>query len=631
MKLISKISKCILITVCFITFMVASLPLKVFAEEKTERLVNIKEPHDIAVSIEWENDQPDVYLVAPDGTKYLPDEEREDTDITKGTGYIYYYIEMAQAGQWNIVYDKKNNESLDIEVSDINPLLSIEDLTVSNITEKDATVTFSAEFGEQRTYYKYEIYITADSDPASRGEKVYNGGAYTGNQVSHTINLSKYSTSSNFRVFVYAYVAINGVDISDSLYSDTFSYVNPKMKELSTPVSLVIEPDATTVYVNWEPAYNTTYMPAFFSYSDSQSIPSEPDYFIEINGRNTSTYEYNYGLAEGIKVNFSEKPSGGVYCTPKEFIVSIKNLPSVTFEENTDSTNKESILMNYEGFMSKTSATVDINGEEDAVTFDGAGSLRVVLNEGENTISVSFEYAPDVYVVYKKEVFRDSTPPRIYMSQDYRNVVTNEDKYTVSGIVSEASKFTIGGEDVALLPDGSFSHTLSLSKGVNTFEAIATDVVGNSALYTISVTKGGSSLMPFDVSGKGGFLGSIKTFLPGIIAGVIALLLIVWALISWRKDRKMSPINSVMVLMIVLDVLCVAASVCGYFMWKQQSDINMSGEFINAVTNSITDAYQMLKLEGFFRALFLAGIVGFIIFTVSAILIGLRKKHKKAE
>ena len=86
----------------------------------------------------------------------------------------------------------------------------------------------------------------------------------------------------------------------------------------------------------------------------------------------------------------------------------------------------------------------------------------------------------------------DTTPPTITITSPVDFETVNEDTVTVSGKVTDdksgVASVTVNGNTVTINDDGSFSVSVSLTKGDNTIKIVATDKAGNKATKTIVVT-----------------------------------------------------------------------------------------------------------------------------------------------
>ena len=91
------------------------------AENKTTDIFNINSPHDMAVTIYYDVEEPTIEFITPNGTEISADSLPTDR---KG-GAVCYHIANAAPGQWKMNYDKKNNGELEVNWA---PELKMEDL-----------------------------------------------------------------------------------------------------------------------------------------------------------------------------------------------------------------------------------------------------------------------------------------------------------------------------------------------------------------------------------------------------------------------------------------------------------------------------------------------------------------------
>ena len=620
----------------------------VHAEEQRTFFTKLEQREQLVISIEWENEEDPPYVVfeAPDGTLYNPAEEREGTIVSSGFTTIYYCIEDAPAGDWYVIYDKKSNERIYIYPIKDSPVFAITDLTVSDISTDSCKVSFSVPYDEDRSF-NYKIYLSASD--SERGQEIGSSWAYTNQPVEYTIDMKSHQTYDSYRVYVYAYFNAGGVDIYDGVYSDPFSYINKDQAEVNTPVSLGIMPDDLTVTINYEPEWNYYYLAAVFVKSipegGTEAVWTEEPYFFEESHDNShKSFTFSYGDAEEIRVEFSEKyMSRGVYSTPKVWNIDLTGIPKITFEDS-ETTNKDTIRVDYEGFDTQTKGIVtvtgyngsDIDKEEPGTTdvsLKDSGSFLVEIPEDNSLVSLEFNYAEDIAVRYEKEIFRDITAPRIYMSEDYSDVTATGDTYIVSGTVTGAENLTIGSEQVAVDAGGSFVHEISLSDGENVIPVVASDAAGNSAQYTIKITKKGAASAATDNTGDKSsdstddsgkslpgkikdLLGPVADYLAGILALVIALVIILIAVFTWKKGNETPAGTAVFRLLSVLTVISfISTAVVSviYFVLRKR---NNSFAFAEKAVSSVSDAYVLLERE---KTLMHASIIGACIFGILAI------------
>ncbi|MBI5548879.1 MAG: hypothetical protein HY901_33780, partial [Deltaproteobacteria bacterium] len=125
------------------------------------------------------------------------------------------------------------------------------------------------------------------------------------------------------------------------------------------------------------------------------------------------------------------------------------------------------------------------------LTKGGDGKYRgsVTLSEGTNVLeAVAFDAAGNSARA-SVSVVRDTTAPQVVIATPEEGTRLTALSVSVTGTVTDATAvtLTVNGAAVAVQGDGSFSATVSLSTGLNTIAAVATDAVGNSGQATRSV------------------------------------------------------------------------------------------------------------------------------------------------
>ncbi|MBI5549729.1 MAG: Ig-like domain-containing protein, partial [Deltaproteobacteria bacterium] len=120
---------------------------------------------------------------------------------------------------------------------------------------------------------------------------------------------------------------------------------------------------------------------------------------------------------------------------------------------------------------------------------DGKYRGSVTLSEGTNVLEVVAFDAAGNSARATVSVVRDSTAPQVVIATPEEGTRLTALSVSVTGTVTDATAvtLTVNGTAVAVQGDGSFSATVSLSTGLNTIAAVATDAVGNSGQATRSV------------------------------------------------------------------------------------------------------------------------------------------------
>lgn len=123
---------------------------------------------------------------------------------------------------------------------------------------------------------------------------------------------------------------------------------------------------------------------------------------------------------------------------------------------------------------------------------EGSFSFSVLLKEGRNTLAVFAEDAaanqsqPSAEVV----VEYDSIPPKLEITNPQPNQSfqgTMNQRLTITGITDPGSKVYSNDRLISVAADGSFSNTLVLQEGANSFLMRARDAAGNETSVEVLV------------------------------------------------------------------------------------------------------------------------------------------------
>ena len=145
--------------------------------------------------------------------------------------------------------------------------------------------------------------------------------------------------------------------------------------------------------------------------------------------------------------------------------------------------------------------TVYVNGYAVPVAPDGAFSGTVILNEGENTITIAAaDNSPSMNtatvtrtVTYTAPLIPDTTPPNLIITHPLDGQTFASNEITVTGFVIDPSGIyavTVNGGPVTVGLDDYFSIRLPLNLGRNTITVTAIDAseLRNTATVTTNVT-----------------------------------------------------------------------------------------------------------------------------------------------
>lgn len=115
------------------------------------------------------------------------------------------------------------------------------------------------------------------------------------------------------------------------------------------------------------------------------------------------------------------------------------------------------------------------------------------LTDGKHTFTLSAsDYDGNAATAKSATITIDTVAPTLNVTAPENNLVTNKTSVLVSGVTNDATTspvtLKINGTAVDVGSDGSFSHTVALSEGVNTITIVATDGAGKATTVTRTVT-----------------------------------------------------------------------------------------------------------------------------------------------
>lgn len=512
-----------------------SMALPVFALEQEADWEYIDEQKDIIIGVSWDVEQPYVVFIAPNGTVYDPTAQMEGTTASVGTSALYYTIENAPAGQWKIRYDKGSNTELEVSLYNYAAALYVEYLTLGELSGDCLPVDFMVS-GPENEYYNYKI--SAVVDHVGEEKELKTGSARTGNDVSVSVYLDSLSTYDSYMLKLYVWYNHDGADIFDFVYSDPFSYTNQDADSQAKDFQLTVVPEEGVLYVsvpdlNWRVE---SVLVAVF-----ENGGTEPAMFDEYAPDSAEDLQLAYDpaateVAVEVTVNYN-----GTYAQPVRKTFYPRS--AITIPDG-EAFNTLVLPISYSD-MQQQLVDVQVNDDHNEVIFNGSGSVNVTLTDDWNALCIHYTDAQGINWKLERDIFIDRVPPVLNMSQKYDGMTAAEDKLIVSGNVMDYHSVTINGQTVSVDSNGLFSQELALSVGANEVQVVAADKLGNETRYTAVVYFGVDKEELLEnqqnQSTPGGLLEVFTQ--PGsywvmLIVGSACLLVIVYALIFWRKEGK---------------------------------------------------------------------------------------------
>lgn len=416
-------------------------------------------------------------------------------------------------------------------------MLTLESVTLGEVTGDALPVTFRAEGGPNGQALQYEISVTAGD---SGGMKTLLTGTTTaGKDTAVSLDLQGLSSYSDYQVVVRVYYLDDGMEFYDTLQSDPFAYTNSAADTYQPEFSVKVRPDENLVFVDWTDTERRAESILIALFEDG----AEPFF---------DTYDPN---DEGVQLSFTPGTKvlevemsakiNGISTTPVRKKINIADMALSCPADKT--VNYINYPITYTD-ISDVQIDVTLGEETASYQLSGSGILNVFISDGWNELTVQYTDSQGVHWQIARELYADRIPPVLSMTQKYDGMTVKGNKVTLSGAVIDGQAVTINDETVELSADGLFSKELTLVAGENVVRVSAKDGLGNETLYTAKIYSGESAQGAAQDNGQdaqgdtpGSFLTQVLA--PGnywvlLVSGIVAVLVIGYGLIFWRKEKK---------------------------------------------------------------------------------------------
>lgn len=514
--------------------MLLCLPLSVSAAEEGD-LTYWYSDEGMVIYVRWDVEQPKIQFVDPDGVVYDPTVEQTGTVAAVIGNTLYYYIEAPAQGRWLYSYEKGKNTTVELHVQENNTPLEVTSFTIGEVTDNRLDATFMVS-GPEDQHYSYRISAVVDG---ITGEKELSYGyGYTAREETVTVYLDSLSSYSAYKLKLYVYYEANSVEVYDIAYSEAFSVTNTSGDENTPAFCVTVQPDEYLLFVNWGEV-NWQVESILVAVFEDGAEPSYDTYDPnEITGVQLSFAP----STKVVEVEMSAKVDG-VSTTPIRKKLTVADMALSCPTE--DAVNYVNYPITYTG-IDKVMAELTVNDQTSSYQLEGDGILNVPLNDNWNELSLSYTDSQGVIWQISRKVFVDRLAPVLNMSQEYDGMAVEGKKLVVSGTVLDYHSVTVNDKEVTVNSDGSFSMELDLADGENILTVVAKDALGNESRYAakvfsgkVTASAGGTQNQQQDA--PGGFaeklLGEGK-YWALLGSGIIAVLVVGYALIFWRKEKK---------------------------------------------------------------------------------------------
>jgi len=627
----NRITKKLLSILFAVMLLLGVFPISSAAAEDV--LFTLDDTRNMAITVAYKKDPPSVSFIAPNGDKYgsaaIADGRMEFYD---SGSVLYYRIPNAAPGEWKIVYNKKNNDVIEVDCAPYVEAMNIDSFTYSKSSAEEINTKFKVSYAKSTDYYNYIIWAAVTENGSIVGKtKLCEGSAQLGQVNETTVSLGSLSTYSEYKLMLEVYMESYGVEVFDTLTAEkSFSYTNSNAPEAIKDFKVEVGVTDNYIRLDW-----TDYA----VYCDSYAViiraagKDEPVYAAELSSSETSTEVLVDLSVSSVTCEIAYNNSGGViskYAKKKIDLSHAKMLSFVCDEVTSASEGK--VEYDFTSLKKPIRTIISVNDSVEEALPEGKGSFSVKLKEYDNDVKITWFETDTLSYTVKKAVYSDRKAPLLKLYEMTGKVITEESSYILTGATDPGCTVTVGDIKATVDENGLFTVTLKLLDGVNDFTVTATSKTGNNTKQVISIEKP-SALV---VDGKST---PLLSYLPLILSFLLATIISIFVFLnakyySKKKDKvgKTRAINaSIRNVFILLGSLTLICAVFFTVMTiKYSSDLN-SSDFINTAYNSVTKAYELIELRNTWRFWMIIAYIAFVVSTLLAVGFGFLSSEKHAQ
>lgn len=601
------------------------------AKTKKDTLMVLNEVSNVAVSIQYDAEEPSIYFVAPDGSKYTSGNARKKgMRIEKGDKNICYYISDAMAGTWQIVYDKKNSSKLDITFSDFVDPLRITSLKFEKQGEEYLKVKFECSYTKNESY-KYNIYAVVQGGGSDGSRLLYSGNAMTNDKQEVETNLSALNTYASYYIRLEVYMNVHGIETGDEKTSDkSFSYTQKNSPKAMENCRFCVDILRQQLEIDWSESGISAEKVIVAVFGDEES--EEPLSSQTLESGSTSAILQIDTEQQKLTAHVAYQNAGMTSEVLKVDIPLQSNPYRFSFDTE-EVTNARQLQVSYQVPQS-TEVTVSINGEEKKKTVEGQNSFSIVLPDEQNDCYLSFSINENVTYILHREITIDSIAPIFTLYEKYSDITTYDSVINIVGDTEKDTVLTINGQEYPLDEDGYFSVDLDLQHGENTFEIKVCDSAGNISQQSVTITRAvrSSIFQKLNYNGLSKWIPMLVTFGGTLISALLLILFYDWRMskIPEFPKRNLRYFHCVLTGVMLLVSLSgeVFVIMKGIRYWK----LLYTKAYYDLVKESVQKAYDTYR---YFQICVIACIVLLVVSVLLVLLlkfhIGKLKKHLDVE
>lgn len=586
-------------------------------------LFDLSEERNMAITVAYETEAPEVSFIAPDGTEYgdgaIADGDMEFSDSGSA---LYFRIPNAMAGEWTIVYDKGGNTELEVGYAPYAEAINIDSFTFTEGDDDDELDTvFTVSYTEDE-YFDYIISAVITENGKVTGERQLRTGRAEANEERElTVDIGDLASHDSYGLRLEVYMDIGGAEVFDTYIADgTFSYTNPDTPEAIEGFTAEVGVTEKYIRLDWTETsvYCDGYIVAIFADGNA-----EPVYSAELESDVTSTEVLVDTSVSELRAEISYKTSRGMISEAAVKTIDMKRASALTLTcDEVTSASEARVDYDFSVFGEKVRTVININGKIEEALPEGAGSFSVKLDENENDIAITWYASDDLSFTVGAEVYSDRRAPVLLLYEATGDIKTDEGSFILTGATEPGCTVTVNGEAAEVDADGLFSITLNLGDGENEFTVTATSPTGNSSKQVFTVEK----MAPVMASGEAeGPLAVVVRFLPMILTFIFTVALCCHVFISAKvfRSRKAKAGKASAVFAVFRNTfifLAVIAFICSVFfivMTIKSGAVLDTVEFFRAASRSVSEAYEMMEENDGWK---MGMIISLIVFAAMVIL-----------
>ncbi len=588
-------------------------PSRAVAETTEAEFLYLETAGEFTVMFTYEGERPEIVFIAPSGKEYGEGISAEEEFLSahgSNGGWSTYKVVNAEAGQWNIRYDKKDNEILEYSIVDVVSGICIQSFVLQKIEGNTATVSFEVTKGEEEVWYDYTISVVAE-DGETVTQELRSGRANTAvlQEVSVQLNVA---SCENYKLRLEV-VHTDEVETFDSMETEEFSYVNPKTAEAVEDFYVDVDMGSGLCKADWNYfrpwGWNIQYKLEAVADGDTE----HPIYSVTTSGTDASFY---YPANAKTMTITLYSMINGVLSEPrtKEIDLDGGEYVKVLTDEVTGEATLELECQAKEAAV----LHVILNGESGVYQIKEKNTLYFSLQDGWNTIEAYFEGSDRVTYRVSKEIYYSWIAPSITLYEELDGKVFLTGSACISGKAENASMLTVNGISVQPDENGSFSYDVPLETGENEVTIVATTAAGVSTARNLTIIKGTKSAGTVAENATPSVPG--ERFVPAVLIGILALFLILLFLLCTGKKKV-----AVAAVLTALSGVVTGAAVYSYVYLH---GFNNSLSYVELAKESVDLAAKYLAYENYAKTASLAAAALFLAMGAVLAVCIVRKKRR---